>query len=155
MARKRKTFSVAQALFDINQKNQLSTCSAEVRQGWNSMIETILMAAEVYTGFGYLRSPDLPTGQKAGIRFTNAMGVELTAEEYYDRLTTDHANQKRGLPTRYTGDQKSYPDESRRTYYVHGHITAEYRAIAKKHEQEHGTIRLPLSAEQAGIDRAA
>ena len=151
MAKPRKTASIAQILFDVNQKNLLSTCSAEVRQGWNSMVASILMAADLYTGFGYLGAENLPEGQAPGIRFYNAMGVELSAAEYYDRLTSDHAAQKRGLPTRYTGDQKEFPDESRRTFYVHGHIAAEYRAIADANE----SVRLPLSEQQKGIDRAA
>lgn len=142
----RKTFSIAQMLYDVNQKNQLSTCSAEVRQGWNSIISTILMGADVYSGFGYLGKEDVPEGQCPGISFHNAMGVRLSAVEYYDRLTDDHEACK----TIYHGDQKTYPDESRRVFYVHHHITAEYRAIEAKAE----SVRLPLSAEQKGIDRA-
>ena len=155
MGKSRKTASIAQILFDVNQKNVLSTCSAEVRQGWNSMISSILMAAEVYSGFGYLRGTDLPKGQEPGIAFCNAMGTPLTSDEYYERLTSDHGRRKRGEPTLYDGDAKGFPDESRRVYYVHHHITAEYNAIAEQHKREHGTIRLPLSAEQEGIDRAA
>lgn len=147
---KRKTFSIAQMLYDVNQKNTLSTCSAEVRQGWNSLLSTILMGADVYCGYGYLGSKDVPQGQAAGIYFCNAMGVPLTSREYFDRLNEDH-RRKRGEPTRYDGDQKSYPDESRRVYYVDSHILLEYRAIADKGE----SVRLPLSAEQEGIDRAA
>jgi hypothetical protein len=127
----RKTVAIAQVLFDLNQKNSLSTCSPEVRQGANSMLEKILMGADLYSGFGYLRSADIPPGQEPGIRFTNAAGLELTREQYYARRDSDYARltSDHELPTRFTGDLKHFPDESRRTYYVHWAISADYRRI--------------------------
>lgn len=142
----RKTLSIAKVLFDINRKNALSTVDAKVRQGWNSLIESILMAADVYSGFGYLETADLPQGHEPGIRFRTEHGTELRSRDYYDRLTSDHERRERGEPTLFDGDTKAFPDESRRVYYVHHAISAEYRRLELANP-------LPLSAQQKGIDR--
>lgn len=136
MGKPRKTASIAQMLFDLNQRNIHSTCSAEVRQGWNSMLSSILMAADVYSGYGYIGTSDLPAGEKPGIKFQNDFGIELTAREYYDRLASDRRATEVGNTPQYPRDHKTFPDETRRTYHIHAHIITEYRFIAAKHEQK-------------------
>lgn len=130
MPKGRKTFSIAGVLYEINQKNQSSTCDPQVRQGWNSMLESILMAADVYSGFGYLDFADVPQGQSPGIRFVSSHGNDLTPVEYYDRLASDHQRDRQAFHKVFDGDVKSYPDETRRLYYVHHVLSDPYRKLS-------------------------
>lgn len=91
MASKRKTVSIADLLSEVNRRNKQSTCSADVRDGWNSLLETVLHNANLYEGYGYLSQEEVPPGEKPGI----------------DKHCRD------GAPTR-----ERFPDESRRHYYV-------------------------------------
>ncbi len=128
---KRKTVKIAHLVAEVNRKNQLSTCSAEVRQGWNSMLSTILMDADVYAGFNYLGTPDVPEGQLPGILFANAEGIELTPSEYFARL--DKCSSERMLKglehAPANGDTKAFPDESRRVYFIHSAIMQDYHKV--------------------------
>ncbi len=88
MAR-RKTVSVVDMLEKVNQMNRESTCAADIRHGWNSLLECMLHDAGVYAGFGYLNASQVPTGCLPGIVW-------------------DGQNQP-----------SAFPDESRRLYYTH------------------------------------
>jgi len=79
------------------------------------------MDADVYSGFNYIE--DVPEGQLPGIAYETGMGVPLTQSEYYERSGGD-----RSVPLPNT-DVRSFPDESRRFYYVHAHIAKEYAAL--------------------------
>jgi hypothetical protein len=64
---KRRTVSIKAMVETVNARNRLSTCSAEVREGWNSLLEDVLHAGNVYAGFGYLTHDEVPAGHPAGI----------------------------------------------------------------------------------------
>ena len=64
---KRKTFDVAKLRDNVNQRNKKSTCAAEVRQGWNSLLESILHDTGNYKGFHYLKKEEIPADQSPGI----------------------------------------------------------------------------------------
>lgn len=85
---KRKTVSIRSLVENVNARNLKSTCSPEARTAWNLLLEGILMDAQVYAGFGYIRE-GLPDGQEPGVRV-----------DPETRATT-------------------FPDESRRFYYMH------------------------------------
>lgn len=87
----RQTVSIYKLLETVNYRNQHSTCAPEVREGWNSILENILMDAEVYGGFMYLDETQVPKGHLPGI-------VRNT--------------EKPEGPHR-------FPDETRRVYYGH------------------------------------
>lgn len=84
----RKTFDVEQLRLEVNRRNRESTCSPEVREGWNDILSTILMETNNYHGFGYLDSSSVPEGHESGIIFD-------------DSPAHNHV----------------FPDESRRVYY--------------------------------------
>ena len=71
--RQKKTISVEFIKDIINYKNHMSTCAPEVRRGWNSILQDILMQTGNYRGFYYLRSGEVPDSEVAGI-LTNAQG---------------------------------------------------------------------------------
>lgn len=68
---KRKTFDVQEMKDIVNRKNQCSTCSAETRNGWNSLMSEILMATSQYCGFRSLEKNEVPQGCKSGIEKNN------------------------------------------------------------------------------------
>ena len=67
---KRKTITVLALLESVNHRNRHSTCPADVRSGWNSILEEFLQDTGNYNGFGYLRSRDVPDGCLPGIEGT-------------------------------------------------------------------------------------
>ena len=68
MARKtRKTIDIKRLIEIVNSRNEKSTCSAEIRAGWNDLIEQVLMETNNYEGFQYLRYNEVPVGALAGI----------------------------------------------------------------------------------------
>lgn len=67
MPRRRKTFNVEDFKKKINERNRHSTCSAEVRRGWNSVLSDVLMDTGNYKGFNYLNADQVPPGHKPGI----------------------------------------------------------------------------------------
>ena len=89
----RKTFDVITMIDDVNARNRKSVVSADVRNGWNSLLETLLHDTGNYAGFNYLEASEVPEGALPGIVW---------------------AQNQNGA--RYA---KSFPDESRRFYYVH------------------------------------
>jgi hypothetical protein len=125
MAKKRVTVNIAVILADVNRKNQLSTCSPEVRAGWNSLLESILFAANLYIGFGYLYAKDVPIGQKAGITSRAPDGADL--------------------------GKNVFPDESRRVYYVDAPIQAAYRELW--HSESFAQQVQPEERERLGLNQ--
>lgn len=67
MTTPRKTIRVADLVADVNRRNRESTCSAEMRMGWNHFLEDILFRTDSYGGYLYLRESDVPEGQLPGI----------------------------------------------------------------------------------------
>ena len=63
----KKTAHIAFIRENINNRNKKSTCSPDVRHGWNELLTTILMEYDAYHGFGYLTAKDVPQGHKPGI----------------------------------------------------------------------------------------
>lgn len=62
-----KTISVDRIRQLVNDKNRLSTCPADVRKGWNDLLEIILGATNNYQGFGYLKASEVPADQLPGM----------------------------------------------------------------------------------------
>lgn len=63
----KKTISVKQLVDKVNEKNRLSTCSSDIRNGWNDLLEFVLRETNQYNGFGYLQQHEVPEGQLPGI----------------------------------------------------------------------------------------
>lgn len=68
MSRQRKTVPIEVLRAEVNRRNQESTCSAEVRAGWNSVLEMMLFHTGNYNGFKYLLPSLVPAGHQPGIR---------------------------------------------------------------------------------------
>lgn len=86
---RRKTINVRDLINKVNNLNSETTCKPDVRQGWCSLLESVLMDCEVYAGFGYLTQDQVPEGHLPGV--------------VADKVNGDH----------------TFPDESRRVYYIH------------------------------------
>ncbi len=120
--RTRKTANVAEILRSVNMKLARTTCPPHVRLGMISVLETVLHDAGLYAGFGYLSAEDMernghadyPGGQKPGIRYEWVNGLSATAEEWVNSHLSGEVTQ-------------SFPDDSRRYYYVHRAITGDYK----------------------------
>jgi hypothetical protein len=67
MARERKTVTIEFIKDLVNRRNKQSTCDAKVREGWNSVLSEVLMAANAYHGFGYLIKAHVPPGEEPGM----------------------------------------------------------------------------------------
>lgn len=152
MGRKRKTFDIAELLYTVNSRNTGSTCSAEVRQGWNSLLESVLHGADLYSGYGYLEQKDLKgsaVNSRPGIEFVQlpewvedtsepAPGLETVIEsrEFFDTLNAENARLDR---EGYTGVHspphmsRRFPDESRRVYYVPQTLREAYSKLEAQH----------------------
>ena len=75
MPRPRKTVSLRDLVAWVNERNATSTCQPCVREGWNALLNSFLMAADAYAGFGYLRADELTgnaKGQPPGIVFDDS-----------------------------------------------------------------------------------
>ena len=136
---KRKTFSIAKLIHTVNQRNEASTCSAEARQGWNSILSQVLMDADVYSGYNYLGPESVPAGQKPGIDFERADGSSLTPTEFYERLDAAQSEKLlKGLEVApKNGDTRVFPDESRRFYYVDASFIKEYSKLSEEAREKH------------------
>jgi len=66
MGRRKKTFSVQKLKEEINRRNRESTCHSEARQGWNCVLETVLMDTNQYKGFYYLTKEEVPFQKDPG-----------------------------------------------------------------------------------------
>jgi hypothetical protein len=91
----KKTVYIVELISEVNRRNAESTCSPDMRMGHNMMLESILMDANVYAGFGYYEAHQVPEGHKPGIIF-------------------NRENPK----------NNQFPDESRRFYYSHRNLKA-------------------------------
>ena len=60
MSRPRKTVHLRELVDWVNERNVSSTCDPKVREGWNALVNSALMEADAYAGFGYLRADELP-----------------------------------------------------------------------------------------------
>ena len=63
----KKTVHLIDVIREVNEKNRMSTCSADVRNGWNDLLEGLLMRADVYAGFKCLTEKDVPAGHLPGM----------------------------------------------------------------------------------------
>ena len=127
----RKTFDIAKLIHTVNIRNNRSTCDASVRQGWNSLLESVLHAADVYAGFNYLEQSQLrdsAQNSEPGIRFVRVFGdipgpcdTVVEPSEFFEALTAENkdreARKLSGLHCP-TGYARLFPDESRRFYYT-------------------------------------
>lgn len=85
----RKTVAIKDLIEKVNRMNRMSTCGRQHRDGWNTLLEQVLVEADVYRGFSYLEQGDVPPGSPPGII--------------------------RGA----TPEGNIYPDDSRRAYQLH------------------------------------
>ena len=51
----------------VNRRNSESTCAADVRLGWNLLLEEAMHHADNYGGYRYLAAQYVPKGEKPGI----------------------------------------------------------------------------------------
>ena len=63
----RRTVKLAELVALVNQRNRISTCAPDVRNGWNSLLEEALHTADAYHGFGYLTANEVPAGHQPGM----------------------------------------------------------------------------------------
>ena len=143
MGRKRKTFDIAELLYTVNTRNQTSTCDPAVRQGWNSLLESVLHSSDLYDGYDYIRQEQLresAVSSLPGISYEDMNGVTISSDVFYSRL--DAENERRRVTARTsvhspsTGEKRVFPDDSRRRYYVHHSVREAYQALERKHELE-------------------
>jgi hypothetical protein len=94
------------------------------------------MDAGLYAGFGYISEKDLRdigSNELPGISYHDSRtGSEVEPNLYFDELTD---RRERGLPAKGGRYVQEFPDESRRFYYVHHSIHAEYRKLEKDGEK--------------------
>ncbi len=136
MSRIRKTASIASILKRTNYKLAHSTCPADVRVGMASVLSIILMDAGLYAGFGYITEKDMRerglSSELPGVSYhDNRDGSKADAGLYFDELTD---RSRRGLPAKGGRYGQSFPDESRRFYYVANAIHSDYRKLEKDGE---------------------
>lgn len=82
----RKTVEITAIIDEVNRRNRGSTCAAELRMGWNSLLEGILKDANVYAGFGYLVADQLEgdaIGQNPGMAYDNGTTFPDESRVYY------------------------------------------------------------------------
>ena len=85
----KKTISIKRIVEIVNERNEKSTCGKGEREGWNSLLETILLETDNYEGFTFLTDSQVPSTEKPGIRGENR--PDLTASDIADRFEdTDH-----------------------------------------------------------------
>ncbi len=56
---KRKTINVEWVKSRVDKMNRESSCEPKVREGWNHLLEEILMETENYNGFRYLNIDEI------------------------------------------------------------------------------------------------
>jgi hypothetical protein len=89
MPRKKKTIDVDWVRTKINHMLRVSVTTPDIRYGNCVALELILMETNNYKGFRYLTQDEVPRGQKPGI-----------------------------IPRANHMSEPTFPDESRREYYV-------------------------------------
>jgi hypothetical protein len=63
----RRTVKVVDLVEMVNKMNRESTCGPDLRVGWNSWLEEILLKTKTYSGFQYLWRGRVPMGHLPGI----------------------------------------------------------------------------------------
>jgi hypothetical protein len=63
----RKTFKLRRLVEMVNRRNRNYTCSPDMREGWNSLLEEVLLNNDNYAGFCYLTAKEVPEGQLPGV----------------------------------------------------------------------------------------
>ena len=102
MAAKRKTVTVKALVERVNRMNKESTCSREIRQGWNELLESVLHETGNYRGYGYCQKEDVPAGAAPGVRYeTDARGHRVPCADYTERFRDCDDTRRRynGPPT--------------------------------------------------------
>lgn len=66
-----KTIKIIDLIHKVNDMNKISTCSKDARSGWNSFLADIMHKSDVYAGFSYLDSNQVPKDCLPGIRWNN------------------------------------------------------------------------------------
>lgn len=71
----------------VNRKNRVSTCLADIRKGWNLLLEEILLETDTYGGFVFLSESEVPDGQPPGyaIYHNRQVWPDDTRRRYYQR----------------------------------------------------------------------
>ena len=67
MMKQKKTFAVDSLREIVNGRNRFSTCSPEIRRGWNAILIDILYQSGNYKGFCYLKSEEIVGEASPGI----------------------------------------------------------------------------------------
>ena len=101
----RPSKSIAYALHEVNRRNRLSTCDPKVREGWNALLESLLLKSNCYEGYGYLKQVQVPYGELPGYK-------EVEAGEGFE-----------------------YPDKTRVTYNVSPKLRRWYQEIEKAEKE--------------------
>ena len=73
----KKTISIEALKNKVNEKNKVSTCSPDVRNGWNDLLESTLHGTESYKGFRYLTSKEVPDDALPGINVNLGLMHEM------------------------------------------------------------------------------
>lgn len=64
------TVRISDLVNDVNERNSKSTCTPEMRRGWNLLLEGILHNADNYHGYRFLSQREVPEGELPGIAGT-------------------------------------------------------------------------------------
>ncbi|MCK9600958.1 MAG: hypothetical protein M0R06_18090 [Sphaerochaeta sp.] len=75
----RKTVTIQTIVDEVNHRNKVSTCNPQVREGWNALLEGILLETDTYGGYRYLEQCAVPEGQLPGI--VRTMGDPIFPDE--------------------------------------------------------------------------
>ncbi len=73
MSNKRKTAKLTDVIDYVNKLNRESTCTIDIRIGWNELLRDMLLQANVYDGYCYLH--EVPEGQLPGIAYEGSKTV--------------------------------------------------------------------------------
>jgi hypothetical protein len=133
------TLKLADLLHAVNERNELSSCAPEIRQGWNSILESFLMAAGCYIGFGYLLDGEVPKGDLPGMTYVDGEFLPITEKQFHDEMSLANAEGRKPACGR------NYPDLSRRTYFVARELQADYQA-AEERASRPGEIKRPADS---------
>ena len=85
----RKTVKLKEIVDLVNERNKKSTCDPKTRQGWNSLLEQLLMQADNYQGFRLLEQNEVPENHKPAKltkesqQITQGLEIDNTRIEFY------------------------------------------------------------------------
>lgn len=132
----RKTADILKLIKLVNERNATSTCDPKVREGWNSLLESILHEAGVYVGFGYLYQKNLresAASSPPGIEFMRQIfdypgpcDEVVEPREFFAALDAENKERRENGSKQVfepAGMYRRFPDESRRYYYVHAKLS--------------------------------